>query len=65
VPATGARQQVEKETGAAASTRSTKRRAGDGELDIKLDQGCKPLVMTHGALRAPTIGYVLTSLLTT
>ena len=40
-------------------------KGGDGQFNIKLDQGCKPLVMTHGALRAPTIGYVLTSLLTT
>ena len=50
--ADGIAQQVEKETGGSGSDEvETKRRAGDGQFDIKLDQDCKPLGMTHGALR--------------
>jgi hypothetical protein len=69
VPATGARRRHRPASGKGNRGSSIdevdEAKGRDGQFNIKLDQGCKPLVMTHGALRAPMIGYVLTSLLTT
>ena len=49
--ADGIGQQVEKETGGSSIDEVDEAKGRDGQFDITLDQDCKPLVMTHGALR--------------